>query len=140
VPESLRQRRVEVVARLKSLEAAVKPITEFLSEEGNVKLLKQDKAQNMAFLQKEFGIGEFVQCCAVLCDLCTHVRPKHAVAACWRKLYCTPPSKRSRAHNLHAVKAMGPELPAAVEELAPASQHFYAFFLCCQPSRRPGPD
>ncbi|KAI3430214.1 hypothetical protein D9Q98_004812 [Chlorella vulgaris] len=57
VPESLRQRRVEVVARLKSLEAAVKPITEFLSEEGNVKLLKQDKAQNMAFLQKEFGIG-----------------------------------------------------------------------------------
>lgn len=35
----------------------VKPITEFLSNEDNVKLLKQDKAQNMAFLQKEFGIG-----------------------------------------------------------------------------------
>ena len=30
VPESLRQRRVEVVTKLKSLEAAVKPITEFL--------------------------------------------------------------------------------------------------------------
>ncbi len=57
VPESLRQRRVEVVARLKSLEGAVKPITDFLSNEENVKLLKQDKTQNMTFLQKEFNIG-----------------------------------------------------------------------------------
>ena len=57
VPDSLRARRVEVVTRLKGLEAAVKPITEFLSNEDNVKLLKQDKTQNMAFLQKEFGIG-----------------------------------------------------------------------------------
>lgn len=57
VPESLRARRGEVVARLKSLEAAVKPVTDFLSNEDNVKLLKQDKTQNMAFLQKEFGIG-----------------------------------------------------------------------------------
>lgn len=30
VPESLRQRRVDVVSKLKSLESAVKPITEFL--------------------------------------------------------------------------------------------------------------
>ena len=45
------------MTRLKGLEAAVKPITEFLSNEDNVKLLKQDKTQNMAFLQKEFGIG-----------------------------------------------------------------------------------
>ena len=60
VPDSLRARRVEVVTRLKGLEAAVKPITEFLSNEDNVKLLKQDKTQNMAFLQKEFGIGA---CC-----------------------------------------------------------------------------
>ena len=58
VPESLRQRRVEVVAKLKSLESAVKPITDFLSNEENVKLLKQDKTQNMAVLQKEFNIGE----------------------------------------------------------------------------------
>lgn len=57
VPESLLQRRAEVVDKLKTLEAQVKPITEFLSNEDNVKLLKQDKAQNMAFLQKEFGIG-----------------------------------------------------------------------------------
>ena len=57
VPESLRARRVEVVSRLKSLEGAVRPITEFLSNEENVKLLKQDKTQNQTFLQKEFGIG-----------------------------------------------------------------------------------
>lgn len=57
VPESLRQRRGEVVAKLKSLEGAVKPITDFLSNEENVKLLKQDKTQNMTFLQKEFNIG-----------------------------------------------------------------------------------
>ena len=36
VPDSLRARRVEVVTRLKGLEAAVKPITEFLSNEDNV--------------------------------------------------------------------------------------------------------
>jgi len=50
-------RRVEVVQRLRTLEAQVKPITEFLSNEENVKLLKQDKTQNMSFLQKEFNIG-----------------------------------------------------------------------------------
>ncbi|GAB4815184.1 hypothetical protein N2152v2_002230 [Parachlorella kessleri] len=57
VPPALAARRSEVVARLKTLESQVKPITEFLSNEDNVKLLKQDKAQNMAFLQKEFSIG-----------------------------------------------------------------------------------
>lgn len=57
VPESLVKRRTEVVDRLKSLEAKVKPITEFLSNEDNIKLLKQDKTQNLAFLQGEFGIG-----------------------------------------------------------------------------------
>lgn len=57
VPDSLRARRVEVVTKLKSLEAAVRPITDFLSNEDNVKLLKQDKAQNQAFLLKEFQIG-----------------------------------------------------------------------------------
>lgn len=57
VPEHLVRRRNEVVQRLKALEGQVKPITEFLSNEENVKLLKQDKTQNMAFLQKEFDIG-----------------------------------------------------------------------------------
>lgn len=57
VPESLVQRRAEVVQRLRTLDAQVKPITEFLSNEENVKLLKQDKTQNMTFLQKEFSIG-----------------------------------------------------------------------------------
>ncbi|KAL4421607.1 hypothetical protein ABPG75_010898 [Micractinium tetrahymenae] len=57
VPEALVARRSDVVSRLKSLESAVRPITEFLSNEENVKLLKQDKTQNQAFLQKEFSIG-----------------------------------------------------------------------------------
>ena len=61
MPPALAQRRAEVVSRLKTLESQVKPITEFLSNEDNVKLLKQDKAQNMAFLQKEFSIGERAQ-------------------------------------------------------------------------------
>jgi translation initiation factor 3 subunit E len=56
VPPSLIQRRNDVVNRLRTLEAQVKPITEFLTE-ANVKLLKQDKTQNMTFLQREFGIG-----------------------------------------------------------------------------------
>ena len=54
----------EVVSKLTSLEAALQPITDFLSNEENVKLLKQDKTQNMAFLQKEFNIGA----CAVACS------------------------------------------------------------------------
>ena len=57
MPESLVSRRSEVVQRLKALEVQVKPVTDFLSNEENVKLLKQDKTQNMTFLQKEFGIG-----------------------------------------------------------------------------------
>jgi translation initiation factor 3 subunit E len=57
VPDHLAARRGEVVARLRELEARVRPVTEFLSNEGNVKLLKQDKAQNLAFLHREFGIG-----------------------------------------------------------------------------------
>lgn len=39
------------------LEGQVKPITDFLSAEDNIKLLKQDKTQNQAFLEREFGIG-----------------------------------------------------------------------------------
>ena len=57
VPEALVSRRSEVVQKLKVLESQVKPVTDFLSNEENVKLLKQDKTQNMTFLQKEFGIG-----------------------------------------------------------------------------------
>jgi translation initiation factor 3 subunit E len=57
VPEALIQRRGEVVARLHSLESSVKAVTEFMSNDENVKLLKTDKGQNLAFLQKEYGIG-----------------------------------------------------------------------------------
>lgn len=42
---------------MKALDAQVRPVTDFLSNEDNVKLLKQDKTQNMTFLQKEFSIG-----------------------------------------------------------------------------------
>lgn len=57
VPEALVARRKEVVDKLRALEQQVKPITDFLSSEDNVKLLKSDKTQNMAFLQREFSIG-----------------------------------------------------------------------------------
>ena len=50
------KRRGEVVNRLRTLEAEVKPITDFLSNADSVKMLKQDKSQNQAFLQAEFGI------------------------------------------------------------------------------------
>ena len=58
VPDSLVARRRDVVAKLRALESSVRPVTDFLSNEENVKLLKQDKTQNQAFLQREFGIGE----------------------------------------------------------------------------------
>ncbi|KAK2077099.1 hypothetical protein QBZ16_004733 [Prototheca wickerhamii] len=56
VPEQFVTRRGEVVNRLRTLEAEVKPITDFLSNADSVKMLKQDKSQNQAFLQAEFGI------------------------------------------------------------------------------------
>ena len=57
VPEYLVKRREEVLARLVGLKDQVQPITGFLSKDENVKMLKQDRTQNMMFLQSEFGIG-----------------------------------------------------------------------------------
>jgi translation initiation factor 3 subunit E len=57
VPESLAHRRADVVKRLTSLTTQVKAITDFLSNEEAVNFLKQDKTQNMAFLQREYSIG-----------------------------------------------------------------------------------
>lgn len=64
VPDSLVARRQEVVNKLRTLEGQVKTITDFLSNADNVRLLKQDKTQNQAFLQSEFGIGEALGSCA----------------------------------------------------------------------------
>lgn len=63
VPDSLVARRQEVVNKLRTLEGQVKTITDFLSNADNVRLLKQDKTQNQAFLQSEFGIGKRAQGC-----------------------------------------------------------------------------
>ncbi|KAI8102657.1 hypothetical protein M9434_005456 [Picochlorum sp. BPE23] len=56
-PESLRLRREEVLSKLAALKEQVQPIVEFLSNDEHVKLLKQDRTQNMNFLQSEFAIG-----------------------------------------------------------------------------------
>jgi translation initiation factor 3 subunit E len=58
VPQYLSQRRIEVKQREKILESKAKPIVDFMSNPNNVNALKQDKPHNLAFLQKEFGIGE----------------------------------------------------------------------------------
>ena len=80
VPESLVVRRREVVDKLRSLEQQVKPITDFLSSEENVRLLKSDKTQNMTFLQKEFNIGAEAACLHAAAALCGGVGPPAAVA------------------------------------------------------------
>lgn len=46
-----------MLAKLAGLKDQVKPITEFLSNDEQVKMLKQDRTQNMVFLQNEFNIG-----------------------------------------------------------------------------------
>lgn len=61
VPPEFVARRQEVVGKLRTLETQVKTITDFLSNADNVKLLKQDKAQNQAFLASEFNIGVCVE-------------------------------------------------------------------------------
>ncbi|KAK9810213.1 hypothetical protein WJX72_006728 [[Myrmecia] bisecta] len=56
-PQSMKERRSEVVANLKRLQASAETITQFLSNEQAVKQLKQDKGYNLQFLQQEFQIG-----------------------------------------------------------------------------------
>lgn len=62
MPAEFVARRQEVVGKLRTLETQVKTITDFLSNADNVKLLKQDKAQNQAFLASEFNIGAWGVC------------------------------------------------------------------------------
>ncbi len=46
-----------MVGKLKTLQAQAESIVEFLSNEGLVKQLKQDKAQNLQWLQQQHNIG-----------------------------------------------------------------------------------
>jgi eIF3 subunit 6 N terminal domain len=48
---------VQVVQKLKTLQADAESIVEFLSNENLVKQLKQDKGYNLKFLQEDFNIG-----------------------------------------------------------------------------------
>jgi translation initiation factor 3 subunit E len=139
VPQSLLQRRAEVVRKLKTLEAQVKPIIEFLSNEDNVKLLKADKGQNMAFLQKEFGIGE-------------QLHPDHLLSAdinCCNSFSAAPHSenvKTSDPPRSHLSAPAGPEQVDALYHYAKwefecgnysaAAEHLYFFrMLSTHPER-----
>mmetsp|Transcript_25960 Transcript_25960/g.61719 ORF Transcript_25960/g.61719 Transcript_25960/m.61719 type:complete len:423 (+) Transcript_25960:195-1463(+) len=57
VPQVLKDRRQEVVARLKSLQVSTKSVVEFLSNPNLVKQLRSDKSFNLQFLQDEHSIG-----------------------------------------------------------------------------------
>eukprot|EP00891_Asterochloris_glomerata_P002480 jgi/Astpho2/2480/e_gw1.00048.70.1_t len=56
-PQSMKDQRSQVVGKLKTLQAQAESIVEFLSNEGLVKQLKQDKAQNLQWLQQQHNIG-----------------------------------------------------------------------------------
>ncbi|DBA99728.1 hypothetical protein WJX82_004228 [Trebouxia sp. C0006] len=56
-PQELKERRTEVVQNLRKLQAQADSIVQFLSDESLVKQLKQEKAQNLPWLQSEHNIG-----------------------------------------------------------------------------------
>lgn len=56
VPAAMKERRTEVVARLRQLQTDVEPIIRCLQNPGVVKNFRQDKAFNLQFLQEEFSI------------------------------------------------------------------------------------
>jgi len=57
VPQLLKDRRQEVVAKLRSLQVSARSVVQFLSNPNLVKQLRSDKSFNLAYLQEEFGIG-----------------------------------------------------------------------------------
>lgn len=57
VPQAMSDKRDEVVRKLKVLEEAAKPITDFLQDADLVKELRQDKQYNLHMLQEKFQIG-----------------------------------------------------------------------------------
>eukprot|EP00252_Welwitschia_mirabilis_P007466 TRINITY_DN18851_c0_g1_i3.p1 TRINITY_DN18851_c0_g1~~TRINITY_DN18851_c0_g1_i3.p1 ORF type:complete len:442 (-),score=81.90 TRINITY_DN18851_c0_g1_i3:371-1696(-) len=57
VPQEMTDRRVEVVARLKSLEEMAAPLVSFLQNPTLVQELRTDKAQNLQMLYERYQIG-----------------------------------------------------------------------------------
>lgn len=53
----LQERRMEVVAKLKSLQVSASSVVQFLSNPVLVKQLRSDKTFNLNFLQEEYSIG-----------------------------------------------------------------------------------
>eukprot|EP00951_Prasinocladus_malaysianus_P047880 scaffold652330_cov30-Prasinocladus_malaysianus.AAC.1 len=57
VPQILKDRRTEVVAKLKSLQVSAKSVVQFLMDPNLVNMLKSEKNLNLKFLQEDYGIG-----------------------------------------------------------------------------------
>ncbi|GIL46995.1 hypothetical protein Vafri_3839 [Volvox africanus] len=57
VPQEMKERRTQVVARLRQLQADVDPIIKCLQNRHVVDKFRQDKSFNLQFLQEEFQIG-----------------------------------------------------------------------------------
>uniref|UniRef100_A0A7S0N9X6 Eukaryotic translation initiation factor 3 subunit E n=1 Tax=Chlamydomonas leiostraca TaxID=1034604 RepID=A0A7S0N9X6_9CHLO len=57
VPQNMKDRRGEVVTRLRKLQADVDPIIKCLESPNVVRNFRQDKAFNLQFLQEDFSIG-----------------------------------------------------------------------------------
>jgi translation initiation factor 3 subunit E len=57
VPPQMKERRQEVVARLRGLSKDVEQIIAVLANPGVVRNFRQDKAFNLSFLQEEFNLG-----------------------------------------------------------------------------------
>eukprot|EP01026_Neomeris_dumetosa_P022199 TRINITY_DN1919_c0_g1_i1.p1 TRINITY_DN1919_c0_g1~~TRINITY_DN1919_c0_g1_i1.p1 ORF type:complete len:453 (-),score=66.74 TRINITY_DN1919_c0_g1_i1:414-1571(-) len=55
--EDMKEQRKKVIERLKQLQADSAKLLEFLMNPNNVRQLRQDKGQNLKFLQEEFDIG-----------------------------------------------------------------------------------
>lgn len=57
VPEEMKEKRQEVVARMRSLEADVQPAVRVLTDPQVKKNIRQDKNFNLQYLQEEYNIG-----------------------------------------------------------------------------------
>mmetsp|Transcript_27274 Transcript_27274/g.73705 ORF Transcript_27274/g.73705 Transcript_27274/m.73705 type:complete len:423 (+) Transcript_27274:20-1288(+) len=57
IPPAMKERRAEVVARLRQLQQDVDPIIKCLENPNVVRNFRQDKTFNMQFLQEDFSIG-----------------------------------------------------------------------------------
>ena len=57
IPSEMKSWRDDVVSRLRTLKEQAASVVQFLSNEGLVKQLRQDKAHNLQFLEENFQIG-----------------------------------------------------------------------------------